>query len=182
MPLTTKQTPISDLTIIQPQIYEDKRGAFHECFRADEYEKVGIPGNFVQDNISHSTYGVIRGLHFQIEHPQGKLVSCVKGKILDVAVDLRGTSPTFGQYYSVILDSEQKNQLWIPEGFAHGFSVLSATATVLYKCTDYYHPEDEGGIGWNDSELGIDWKVIEPKVSVKDAMLPKYKDVLKAML
>ena len=133
---------------------------------------------FVQDNQSFSTKGILRGMHFQKKHPQGKLVRCVAGKVYDVAVDLRKDSPTFGQYYGVILDSEKQNQFYVPQGFAHGFLVLTESAIFAYKCTDFYHPEDEGGLMWNDEQIGIDWDSVasdlSPLLSDKDTKHPAF--------
>jgi dTDP-4-dehydrorhamnose 3,5-epimerase len=133
---------------------------------------------FVQDNQSFSTKGILRGMHFQKHHPQGKLVRCVSGKVYDVAVDLRKDSPTFGQYYGVILDSEKQNQFYVPQGFAHGFLVLTESAIFAYKCTDFYHPEDEGGLMWDDGTIGIDWASVAPDVkpllSDKDTKHPEF--------
>ena len=149
---------------IQPKVFGDSRGYFFESYSEKDFFDAGLKMKFVQDNQSFSTKGILRGMHFQKNHPQGKLVRCVVGKVYDVAVDLRKNSPTFGQYYGVILDSEKQNQFYVPEGFAHGFYVLSDTAIFAYKCTDFYHPEDEGGLMWNDSTIGIDWTTVAPDV------------------
>ena len=172
------ETPIKGLIEMQPKIWGDSRGFFLEMFQEEIYSQIGISYPFVQDNLSRSARGVLRGLHFQVNNPQGKLVTCINGQVLDVVVDLRVDSETFGQHYSVILDSEKRNQLWIPPGFAHGFSVLSESADFFYKCTNFYAPEDEAGIMWNDPELGIDWKIKSPKVSEKDMKLPSLREVL----
>lgn len=179
--LETFETPIAGLIEIQPKIWGDARGFFLEIFQQEIYSYIGISESFVQDNFSRSTHGVLRGLHFQVNNPQGKLVTCINGQVLDVVVDLRVDSETFGQHHSVILDSEKRNQLWIPPGFAHGFSVLSEFADFFYKCTDFYAPEDEAGIIWNDPELGIDWKIKSPKVSEKDKKLPSLREVLDSL-
>ena len=179
--LKTFETPFEGLIEIQPKIWGDSRGFFLEMFQQEFYSESGISTPFVQDNLSRSVHGVLRGLHFQVNNPQGKLVTCINGQVLDVVVDLRVDSETFGQHYSVILDSEQRNQLWIPPGFAHGFSVLSESADFFYKCTDFYAPEDEAGIMWNDTELGIDWKIKSPKVSEKDMQLPSLREVLDSL-
>lgn len=150
---------------IQPKVFGDARGYFFEVYSEKDFFAVGLNMKFVQDNQSASTKGVLRGLHFQTKHPQGKLVRAVSGKVYDVAVDLRKNSPTFGKYYGVILDSEKQNQFYIPEGFAHGFYVLSDTAVFAYKCTDFYDPTGEGGIMWNDSKIGIDWKKVAPEIN-----------------
>lgn len=172
MPFTFTKCPIEGLYEIQPKVFGDARGCFFEVYNQKDFNEAGINAVFVQDNQSSSTKGVLRGLHFQKHHPQGKLVRAVSGKVYDVAVDLRKGSPTYGKYYGVILDSELNNEFYIPEGFAHGFYVLSDTAVFAYKCTDLYHPEDEGGIMWNDETVGINWDEIfqdtVPTLSEKD--------------
>lgn len=165
------KTEIEGLYIIEPTVFGDNRGYFMETYHAGEFREAGIAMNFVQDNQSKSKKGVLRGLHFQYKYPQGKLVRVIKGEVFDVAVDLRKTSKTYGKWCGVILSEENKRQFYIPEGFAHGFLVLSEEAEFVYKCTDYYHPEDEGGILWNDPEIGIAWpleKVKEVILSEKD--------------
>ncbi|TLU64883.1 dTDP-4-dehydrorhamnose 3,5-epimerase [Thalassotalea litorea] len=153
-------TKISDLKVIEPVTFGDDRGFFLETFQSDRYRsKVGIEQEFVQDNYSRSRKGVLRGLHFQIKKPQGKLVRVVRGEVFDVAVDIRKDSPTFGQWHGEILSEDNKRQFWIPPGFAHGFVVLSEVADFEYKCTDFYDPEDEGGLLWNDQDLNIQWPV-----------------------
>jgi len=179
--LETVETPFKGLIEMRPKIWGDSRGFFLEMFQEEIYSQIGISYPFVQDNLSRSAHGVLRGLHFQVNNPQGKLVTCINGQVLDVVVDLRVNSETFGQHYSVILDSEKRNQLWIPPGFAHGFSVLSESADFFYKCTDFYAPEDEAGIIWNDSELGVDWKIKSPNVSEKDMQLPSLREVLDSL-
>lgn len=179
--LETVETPFEGLIEMQPKIWGDSRGFFLEMFQEEIYSNFGISYPFVQDNLSRSTHGVLRGLHFQVNNPQGKLVTCINGQVLDVVVDLRIDSETFGHHYAVILDSEKRNQLWIPPGFAHGFSVLSEFADFFYKCTDFYAPDDEAGIIWNDPELGIDWKIKSPKVSEKDMQLPSLREVLDSL-
>jgi len=176
--ITTVTTPIPGLIEIHPKLWGDSRGFFLETFQQEVYADIGIVTPFVQDNLSRSAHGVVRGLHFQVQNPQGKLVSCLCGRVFDVVVDLRVDSETRGQYYATVLDSERKNQLWIPPGFAHGFSVLSQVADFFYKCTDYYDPDDEAGIHWNDPDLNIDWKVKNPIVSPKDQRLPSLREVL----
>ncbi len=165
-------TTIPDLLIIEPKVFGDERGFFYESFNRKRFaELTGRDVDFVQDNHSRSAKGVLRGLHYQIQHPQGKLVRATQGCVLDVAVDIRKTSPTFGQHVAVELSAENKRMFWIPEGFAHGFVVLSETAEFLYKTTDYWFPEHERSILWNDSALGIDWKLQgQPLVSGKDAL------------
>jgi len=163
------ETDIPGLVIIEPKVYEDERGFFLETFQAKHYrEKAGIHYDFVQDNHSRSIKGVLRGLHFQINRPQGKLVRVVRGEVFDVAVDLRRGSPAFGRWEGVVLSEENKKQLWIPPGFAHGFVVLSDLVDFEYKCTDYYDPKDEGCLIWNDPGIGIDWRVENPALSEKD--------------
>jgi len=164
-------TKIPDVVIIEPKIFGDERGFFFESFNKKGFEEaIGIAANFVQDNHSKSTKGVLRGLHYQIKQPQGKLVRVSSGEVFDVAVDLRKSSPTFGQWTGVILSGDNKRQLWMPEGFAHGFIVISETAEFLYKTTDYYAPEFERCIRWDDPGLAIDWQYNEEsQVSEKDA-------------
>lgn len=164
-------TQIPDILIIEPKVFGDNRGFFFESFNKKLFsEKTGLKDDFVQDNHSRSSKGVLRGLHFQIKHPQGKLVRVSYGEVFDVAVDLRKSSNTFGQWVGVNLSADNKRQLWIPPGFAHGFIVLSQNAEFLYKTTDYYAPEHERCIRWDDEELSIDWKLEgKPLVSEKDA-------------
>ena len=178
MMMETLETPIPGLIEVRPIIWGDARGFFYEIFQQEIYSEIGISIPFVQDNLSRSAHGVLRGLHFQENNPQGKLVTCINGQVLDVVVDLRVESETFGQHYTTILDSDKRNQLWIPPGFAHGFLVLSEFADFFYKCTDLYAPEDEAGIIWDDPELGIDWKIKSPKISEKDLKLPSLREVL----
>ena len=164
-------TKIPDILLIEPTVFGDDRGFFYESFNKKRFEKAtGIAADFVQDNHSKSTKGVLRGLHYQIKQAQGKLVRVISGEVLDVAVDIRRSSSTFGQWVGTILSGDNKRQFWIPEGFAHGFVVLSESAEFLYKTTDYYAPEFERCIRWDDADLSIDWKVSgEPLVSDKDA-------------
>lgn len=174
------KTEIEGLLIIKPKVFGDERGYFFESFNDAVFRKSGIDFNFVQDNISKSKRGTIRGLHYQIkEHAQGKLCKVVFGKVLDVAVDIRFGSPTFGKYISYELSEENHTQLWIPPGFAHGFSVLSETAIFSYKCTALYSKEHERAILYNDSDLNIDWKVENPIVSEKDLNASKFKKIEK---
>jgi dTDP-4-dehydrorhamnose 3,5-epimerase len=163
-------TAIPGLLIIEPRVFGDERGFFFESFNRRRFsELTGRDVDFVQDNHSRSAQNVLRGLHYQIKNPQGKLVRVVQGAVLDVAVDIRKSSPTFGQHFAVELSAENKLMLWIPEGFAHGFSVLTETAEFLYKTTDYWYPEHERCIRWDDPKLAIDWKLrSEPLVSAKD--------------
>jgi len=164
-------TAIPELVIIEPKVFGDERGFFFESFNQRRFsELIGRDVGFVQDNHSRSAKGVLRGLHYQIQHPQGKLVRVVHGAVLDVAVDIRKSSPTFGRHVAVELSAENKRMFWIPEGFAHGFVVLSEHAEFLYKTTDYWHQEHERSIRWDDASLSIDWLVqTAPLVSVKDA-------------
>ena len=168
---------IPDVLIIEPQVFQDDRGFFFESYNHKAFsEKTGITANFVQDNHSFSKQNVLRGLHYQISQPQGKLVRAIAGTILDIAVDIRKTSPSFGEWVSCILSADNKHQLWIPVGFAHGFVVLSETAEVLYKTTDYYAPQHERCILWNDPDLAIDWSVTNPPiVSAKDRVGQPFK-------
>lgn len=152
-----QKTEIEGVYIIEPQVFGDNRGYFMETYNLDEFKEAGLNMTFVQDNQSKSKKGVLRGLHFQTEHSQGKLVRVIKGQVFDVAVDLRKNSDTYGKWVGVKLSDENKKQFYIPEGFAHGFLVLSEEAEFVYKCTDLYHPEFEGGIAWNDPEVGIEW-------------------------
>ncbi|MEZ9107099.1 dTDP-4-dehydrorhamnose 3,5-epimerase [Vibrio cyclitrophicus] len=172
------QTKLEGCVIITPKIFGDERGFFLESYHQERYREVaGIKDAFVQDNCSRSSHGVLRGLHFQVNKPQGKLVTVTSGEVFDVAVDLRVESPTFGQYESVILSGENHIQFYVPPGFAHGFVVLSETADFLYKCTNYYDPEDESGVIWNDEELSINWPITNPILSEKDKKLLKLKDI-----
>ena len=173
-----KETPLKDCYIIEPTIFEDDRGYFFEKYNEKKFEELtGMNGHFVQDNISKSSYGVLRGLHLQKgEHAQAKLVSCLEGRVFDVAVDLRRDSPTFGKWFGVELTPENKLQLYVPRGFGHGFSVLSETAIFAYKCDNFYNKESEGSVIWNDKDLNIDWKLSEDviQLSEKDRILPTF--------
>ncbi|WP_439287253.1 dTDP-4-dehydrorhamnose 3,5-epimerase [Lonepinella sp. BR2357] len=165
------ETQIPDVKLLEPQAFGDERGFFMETFRDEWFKQNVADRTFVQENHSKSVKGVLRGLHYQTENTQGKLVRVVQGEVLDVAVDLRKSSPTFGKYVAEILSAENKRQLWIPEGFAHGFYVLSETAEFVYKCTDYYNPKAEHSLIWNDATVGIDWQLqSEPSLSAKDLM------------
>lgn len=169
--------PIPGLLVIKPSVFEDKRGFFLETWQKERYKEIGIEEDFVQDNWSRSFKGVLRGLHFQKENPQGKLVSVRTGKVFDVAVDIRKDSPTFGEWFGEELSDENHLQMYVPPGFAHGFCVLSEIADFVYKCTDYYKPNDEMGIKWNDAELAINWPFDKPSVSLKDQELGSYEDL-----
>ena len=173
------QTPIQDLLVFEPKVIEDSRGYFFESFNLQTFRAQGIEINFVQDNQSSSQYGVIRGLHYQLyPYAQVKLIRALAGKILDTALDIRQGSPTFGKSFSIELSAENKKQLFIPAGFAHGFSVLSGQAEVLYKCDSFYNRESEAGILYNDAALGIDWRIPKEKeiISEKDRTLPLFAD------
>jgi len=167
--MNVKQTRLDGVVIIEPKRFGDERGFFAETFQAKRYRDIGIDRPFVQDNFSHSQRGVLRGLHYQIQNPQGKLVSVVQGEVYDVAVDIRVNSPTFGEWVGVSLSGENGRQLYVPPGFAHGFCVVSETADFTYKCTDYYNPAAERSILWNDPALAINWPVAAPSISDKDA-------------
>ena len=151
------ETGIEDMFVVEPTVFEDNRGYFMETYQENEFKEAGYDLTFVQDNQSKSTKGVLRGLHLQLKYPQGKLVRVIKGKVFDVGVDMRGDSPTYGKWYGEILSEENKKQLYVPPKFAHGFLVLSDEAEFLYKCTEFYHGEDESGIMWNDEDIAIDW-------------------------
>ena len=171
------ETSINDVFIIEPKKYGDNRGYFMETYKESDFKQAGINYKFIQDNQSKSKKAVLRGLHFQKKFPQAKLVRCIEGEVFDVCVDLRKDSPTYGKWEGVILSSERGNQFMIPRGFAHGFVVLSETATFSYKCDELYHPEDEGGIMWNDPEIGIEWpNVEEVLLSEKDKKHPSLKE------
>jgi dTDP-4-dehydrorhamnose 3,5-epimerase len=171
-------TAIPEVIVFEPQVFTDSRGYFLETYQEQKYRDAGIPKPFVQDNQSFSIAKVLRGLHFQLKHPQGKLVRVTKGEVFDVAIDLRKTSPTFGQWHGEILSADNKRQMYIPENFAHGFCVLSETAEFLYKCTDFYHPGDEVGLIWNDPEIGVKWPISDPILSEKDLVLPTLAKVM----
>lgn len=176
--MNIKTTPISGLLIIEPKVFGDSRGFFLESYNQQRYFEAGLKETFVQDNLSYSQKGVLRGLHFQKPYTQGKLVSVLQGQVWDVAVDLRTQSPTFGQWYGLFLDAEKKTQFYVPAGFAHGFVVTSDTALFAYKCTDLYHPEHEGSVRWNDPDVGIRWPIdFTPQLSTKDASAPLLKNI-----
>lgn len=174
MPFTIRHCLIEGLFEIQPKVFGDERGYFLETWSERDFEAAGITARFVQDNQSKSRKGVLRGLHFQRKHPQGKLVRAISGEVFDVAVDIRQGSPTFGKWHGVILSGDKQNQFYVQPGFAHGFLVLSEEAVFAYKCTDFYHPEDEDGIRWDDPGIGIAWPAIDvaPILSDRDAGLP----------
>lgn len=175
--MTFTKTEIDGVYIIEPKVFGDNRGYFMETYNENEFKSSGLNYTFVQDNQSKSKKGVLRGLHFQKTHPQAKLVRVLEGEVLDVAVDLRKGSKTYGKWVGVVLSEENKKMFMIPRGFAHGFVVLSDTATFAYKCDEFYHPEDEGGIAWNDPDVAIDWQYEgEPLLSEKDKMHPTLKE------
>jgi dTDP-4-dehydrorhamnose 3,5-epimerase len=167
-----EKTNIPGVLVVTPKVFGDERGFFLETYNKEDFQQAGIEPEFVQDNHSKSIRGVVRGLHYQKKFPQGKLIRAIQGEVLDVIVDIRRGSPTFARWISILISAENKKQVWIPGGLAHGFSVLSETAEFCYKVTDYYHPEDEGGIRWDDPQLKIDWQIQNPQLSEKDSKLP----------
>ena len=171
------ETALPGVLIIQPKAFGDHRGFFLETFQVERYREAGITLPFVQDNHSRSQRGVLRGLHFQKTRPQGKLVSVSRGAVYDVAVDIDPASATYGQFVGVELNDDNHRQLWIPPGYAHGFCVLSEVADFQYKCTDFYFPADEGGLLWNDPDVGIPWPITEPQLSAKDIDNPRLRDL-----
>jgi dTDP-4-dehydrorhamnose 3,5-epimerase len=173
---------LPDVMLIDPRIFKDQRGYFLETFQGQRYAEHGLGAQYVQDNLSFSHRGVVRGLHYQLKKPQGKLVMVIQGEVNDLVVDIRLGSPTFGRWSKNTLSSENHRQLYVPPGFAHGFAVTSETAIVLYKVTDYYNPGDEYGIRWNDPDLGIDWPLTVAILSDKDSVFPCLKDVPEALL
>ena len=175
MPFEFKRLEIPDVILIKPKVFEDERGFFMETYKKEEFEeKAGIKGEFIQDNHSKSEYGVLRGLHFQSEpYAQAKIIRCIRGEIYDVAVDLRKNSPTFGKYAGVILSEDNRYQLYIPGGCAHGFLVLSDAAEIIYKADNVYAPEYEGGLIWNDPDVNVKWPNDKPTLSQKDQQLPR---------
>jgi dTDP-4-dehydrorhamnose 3,5-epimerase len=176
MSFTFTACPLKGLYEIQPALFGDHRGYFFESYSERDFKQAGFPMTFVQDNQSRSVKGVLRGLHFQKTHPQGKLIRVIEGEVFDVAVDIRPGSESRGKWYGVVLDSRRQNQFWVPPGFAHGFLVLSETVVFAYKCTDFYYPEDEGGIVWNDPAINITWPDLgmEYILSEKDRKLPAF--------
>ena len=178
MGLICEKTSIPGVLVFTPDIFGDARGFFLQTYQTREYAAAGLEQSFVQDNLSRSCRGTVRGLHYQLQHPQGKLVSVLRGAVLDVAVDIRRGSPTFGRFEAVELSEDNRKQFFVPEGFAHGFRVLTDVADFCYKCTDFYARGDEYGVLWNDPALGIPWGDVDsPVVSAKDMMLPKLADV-----
>lgn len=177
MPIKTISFSIPGLLLLEPAVFGDERGFFMETWNQARYEEIGIREQFVQDNLSLSRQGVLRGLHFQYPHPQGKLVSVLQGEVFDVAVDIRRGSPTFGQWEGATLSADNKRQFYVPPGFAHGFCVTSDTALFAYKCTEFYHPEAEATLRWDDPELGIDWPCAAPELSAKDSAGMRLRDL-----
>ena len=180
--ITVTPCDIQGLYVIEPTVFKDERGYFVETYNQNDMKEAGLDMVFVQDNQSMSTRGVLRGLHFQKQFPQGKLVRVVRGKVFDVAVDLRSDSKTYGKWFGVELSAENMKQFYIPEGFAHGFLVLSDEAEFCYKCTDFYHPGDEGGLAWNDPEIGVEWPLeegVDLIISEKDQKWKGLKDTFK---
>ena len=180
--ITVTPCDIEALYVIEPTVFKDERGYFVETYNQNDMKEAGLDMVFVQDNQSMSTRGVLRGLHFQKQFPQGKLVRVVRGKVFDVAVDLRSDSKTYGKWFGVELSAENMKQFYIPEGFAHGFLVLSDEAEFCYKCTDFYHPGDEGGLAWNDPEIGVEWPLeegVDLIISEKDQKWKGLKDTFK---
>ena len=180
--ITVTPCDIEGLYVIEPTVFKDERGYFVETYNQNDMKEAGLDRVFVQDNQSMSTRGVLRGLHFQKQFPQGKLVRVVRGKVFDVAVDLRSDSKTYGKWFGVELSAENMKQFYIPEGFAHGFLVLSDEAEFCYKCTDFYHPGDEGGLAWNDPEIGVEWPLeegVDLIISEKDQKWKGLKDTFK---
>ena len=171
-----KPTPLDGMLIIEPRVFEDERGYFMETHHNQRFQSADIDCTFVQDNLSFSKKNVLRGLHFQKTKPQAKLIQAVSGGIFDVGVDLRKGSPTFGKWFGVVLSEENKRQFFVPEGFAHGFCVLSQSAHVAYKCSDFYDPQDEGGLHWSDPDIAIDWPLKDPIISAKDCQFGYLKD------
>lgn len=170
-------TALPGCLVIEPALFGDSRGFFYETWNAERFGEHGLPTRFVQSNVSSSAKGVLRGLHYQWPRPQGKLVSVLEGEVYDVAVDVRRGSPTFGRWASVVLSAENRKQFWIPEGFAHGFAVLSERALFNYLCTDVYVKEADAGIRWNDADIAVDWPISAPTLSAKDETAPFLKEI-----
>ena len=176
-----RRLSLDGVILVAPSVFHDERGFFLETYHRDKYAAGGIPETFVQDNQSFSRQGVLRGLHAQLQYPQGKLVRAILGEIFDVAVDIRPDSPTFGKWVGEILSGDNARQLYVPPGFAHGFYVVSDTAYVQYKCTDVYRPGDEIGVVWNDPEIGIDWPVSDPVLNEKDRKAPRLAEIVQRL-
>jgi dTDP-4-dehydrorhamnose 3,5-epimerase len=175
--MNVRETKLPGVLVLEPDVYSDERGFFLETWNSRRYLEAGIKDSFVQDNISFSKRGVLRGLHFQHPQSQAKLVQVLSGEVMDVAVDIRRDSPTFGQWISEVLSEANHRQMYIPSGFAHGYFVMSNTAIFSYKCTDFYNPASEGGIIWNDPDIDIDWPATEPVLSVKDTSFLRLRDI-----
>jgi len=175
--MNIKETKLTGVLILEPKVFTDDRGYFLETWNSTCYEQAGIPGPFVQDNISFSKKGILRGLHFQYPQPQGKLIQVLSGEVLDVVVDIRAGSPTYGQWVGEVLSESSHRQMYVPPGFAHGYCVTSEAALFSYKCTDFYNPATEHGIIWNDPDIGIAWPIAQPVLSTKDAVYPRLKDL-----
>jgi dTDP-4-dehydrorhamnose 3,5-epimerase len=173
----TIETGLAGVLVIEPQVFEDARGFFFETYQEERFAQSGIHGRFVQDNHSRSSRNTLRGLHYQLKHPQAKLCRAVVGEVIDVVADVRPGSPTFCKWISVILSAENKRMIYVPRGYAHGFAVLSDIAEFLYKCDDFYAPQDERGIAWDDPQLAIDWKIQTAALSAKDQKLPRLREV-----
>ena len=180
MGVRVSKTPIEGLRVVEPQVFEDARGYFMESYHRRDFADAGIDVEFVQDNQARSVKGTLRGLHFQKRHPQAKLVRVLQGRVFDVAVDIRQGSPTFGRWHGEILDAESRRQFFVPVGFAHGYLVLTDTAVFAYKCSDFYYPDDEGGLLWSDPDVGVEWPlqgIGEPLLSEKDRQMPGLSDL-----
>lgn len=171
------KTDLRGCVVIEPKVHGDARGFFYEGFHRARFAEAGLDLEFVQTNVSHSTHGVLRGLHYQWPNPQGKLVSVLVGEVYDVAVDIRVGSPTFGRWAAAVLSADNKRHFWIPEGFAHGFVVLSEQATFTYQCTSLYDREADAGIAWDDPDIAVDWPIAQPQLSAKDERAPRLRDV-----
>lgn len=176
--MNCQPTDLPEVKIIEPDRFEDDRGFFMEAYNSRRYRELGISETFVQDNLSFSRRGVLRGLHYQFPHCQGKLVGVLRGEVYDVAVDIRRGSPAFGRWTGVLLSARNRRQLYLPPGFAHGFCVLSATTLFFYKCSDFYAPQADAGIAWNDPDLAINWPLAAPVLSAKDSRHPRLKDIV----
>jgi dTDP-4-dehydrorhamnose 3,5-epimerase len=174
---TVTETRLAGVRIIRPRVFEDSRGFFLESYNQDKFAELGVTDHFVQDNHSRSVKGVLRGLHYQLRHPQVKLCRVIEGKVIDVVVDIQYGSPDFGNWTSVELSAENRHQLYVPKGFAHGFLVLSEFAQFLYKCSDFYDPTDEAGVAWNDPDLNITWGVDDPVLSARDRRYKRLKEI-----
>ena len=175
--MNINKAPLDGVLTVEPKVFSDQRGIFYEVYSAEKYEKHGISAHFVQDNHSISVKGVLRGLHYQINPGQAKLVRVTRGEVFDVVLDIRKNSPTYGKWWSLYLSEKNMLQLYVPLGFAHGFCVVSESVEFLYKCSDYYSPENERGIMWNDPDLAIDWPIENPIISEKDNMYPRFSEI-----